>query len=340
MVRRGLILLRASAVAVVLTAAAAHSQNPLARGDAPSPPDCARPADMVTEYDPAPFDRTYMRVQHIGDPGTAELAGQVANDVTWAVQGMTGIAVPAGAQRGYRDEAQAASAFQLWCNAAGAFIDTWSFSHRAPLVGEGPSASVARDFTQALPVFRDGGSMVIEGTIRIPWIRNQRPPVDAGTAQVSFFYYAQDTRSGKVIAHLLAIFENRAPGVNGAGVENWGDDGNVAFVSSPIASEDANGNAVRFLSYSPANPAMQFREPFAEPRTYRARISAENFRAALDVLRAGPAPEISGDPADYRVISFGLLAEVFPGTGDEDNVSLGVSVVDLVLRRVPGHARH
>lgn len=338
MVRRGLRTILAAAVAIA--AIAAHAQNPLARGDTPSPPDCARPADMVTEYDPAPSDRTYMRIQHIGDPGTAELAGQVANDVTWNAQPMTGIAVPMGAQRGYRDEANGASAFQLWCNAAGGFIDTGTFSHHAPLVGEGPSFSVARDFSQPLPVFADGGSFAIEGTVRVPWIRNQRSPVDAGTAQVSFFYYAQDTRSGKVIAHLLAIFENRAPGVNGAGVESWGYDGNVAFVSSPIASEDANGHAVQFLSYSPANPAMQFREPFAEARAYRARVTADNFRAALDLLRAGPAPDISGDPADYRVISFGWLAEVFPGTGDEDNVSLGASVADLTLRRLPGHARH
>jgi len=205
-----------------------------------------------------------------------------------------------------------------------------------PLVGEGPSVSVARDFSRSLAVFDEGGAFVIEGTVRVPWIANQRRPiVEAGTAQVSFFYYAQDTKSGTVIAHLLGIFENRAAGMNGAGVETWGYDGHVAFVSSPIASEDGLGQAVRFVTHSPLSPAMQFGEPFTEARTYRARIGADNFRALLELLRAGPAPGISGDPADYRVLSFGLLAEVFPGTGDADNVALGVSVSDLALQRLP-----
>src|SRR5206468_4443676 len=52
-----------------------------------SAPDCAGPAN------------------HIGDPGTAELAGEIANRVTWAVGDLTGFYPPdpatSGAQRGF-----------------------------------------------------------------------------------------------------------------------------------------------------------------------------------------------------------------------------------------------
>jgi hypothetical protein len=327
-----------AALAACLAIAGADAQNPLARGSAVSPADCAATNDMVGEFAPAPTDRTYMRVQHMGDPGTEELERQVANIVTWDVGAVTGFDVPAQAQRGYGNEPPPAgtSAFQLLCNGAGFFINTFRFSHRSPLVGEGPNVSVARDFTHAFPAFRDGASLVIEATVRVPWLRNQRTPVvTAGTAQVGFFYYAQDSRTGTVIAHLLAAFDNRPPGVNGSGVESWGSDGVVAFVSSPIAPVDAFGNPVRFLSYTAASATMQFERPWPEARRFTVRITPRNFGAALELLRAGPLPGISGDPADYRILSFGLLAEVFPGTGDEDNVSLGGSVTDLVLREVP-----
>jgi hypothetical protein len=322
----------------VLATGSAMAQGPIARGTAVSPPDCPSAADMVAEFRPAPTDRTYLRIQHIGEPGSAEVLGEVANPVTWDVGEMTGLVVPHQAQRGFRNDPPpvAASAFQLDCEGAGAYINTWEFSHRWPTTGGGPNASVARDFLEPFAVFRDGASMVIEGTVRVPVVKNQRRPiVDEGTAQVGFFYYAQDMRSGTVIAHLLGIFENRVRGVNGAGIEDWGWDGQVAFLMSPIAGETATGEPVRFLSWSPPNPAMQFEEPFAEPRLYRARITPQNFKAALGMLAAGPMHHISLDPADWRILSFGFLAEVFPGVGDEHNVALGTSVSGLALRSVP-----
>ena len=44
--------------------------------------------------------------------------------------------------------------------------------------------------------------------------------------------------------------------------------------------------------------------------------------------------EISADPSDYTIVSFGILGEIFPGIGNEDNVSLGASVKALSLRQV------
>lgn len=112
-------------------------------------------------------------------------------------------------------------------------------------------------------------------------------------------------------------------------------DRTIAFVSSPIATLDARGEPVRFASYSTANPAMQRQRPFAEARHYVTRVSPANFRAALELLRSGPLPRISRDPADYRIPGFGFPGEVFPGTGDDDNVSFGASLTGLALREVP-----
>ena len=329
------------ALAGVLLAIApplAHAQSALARGHALSAADCASPADMVVESDPAPLDRTYLRVQHMGDPGTAELQGEVANAVTWDVGRATGLEVPMAAQRGFRDTPPpaATNAFQLSCDGAGFLIDTASFPHHAPLVGEGPSVSIARDFGTPLPAFQDGASLVIEATVRLPTLRNQRLPVVVdGTAQLSFFYYVQDSTSGVAIAQLVALFDNRPAGVDGSGVESILSDGHVAFMTSPLASTDATGAAVRFVTYAGVGPATQLERPWTDARTFVARVTPANFRAALATLRAGPLPRISADPADYRVLSFGVLGEVFPGTGDADNVALGASVTGLALREVP-----
>ena len=60
--------------------------------------DCADATNLVAELAPAPLNATYMRVQHIGDPGTTELAGAIANGVTWDVGAVSGYSV-AGAPR-------------------------------------------------------------------------------------------------------------------------------------------------------------------------------------------------------------------------------------------------
>jgi len=56
-----------------------------------SAPDCVDATNFVAEFDPAPVNVTYMRVQHIGDAGTPELAGEVANPVTGDVGRLTGL---------------------------------------------------------------------------------------------------------------------------------------------------------------------------------------------------------------------------------------------------------
>jgi hypothetical protein len=313
--------------------------NPVARFVTLAAPDCRSPANFISEADPAPTNATYMRVQHIGDPDTAEHAGQLANAVTWNVGELTGFdarALP-GAQRGYRNEGfpVGTSAFQLACDRAGFLINTWQFSHAVALFGEGPSAAIARDLDPPMPIFGDGASLLVEADIRVPWILNQAPPEEAGTAQVSFLLYARDSKSGTVIAQLIGLFENRPPGVGGSGVEGIGSDGLTAFISSPLAPFDALGNPVQFVTTAPESAHMQYVSPWSESRHFRALITYANFATALARLRAGPLPAISAQPSDYRLQVFAVFGEVFPRTGNANNVSIGASISDLTVREIP-----
>jgi hypothetical protein len=324
------------ALLAALAPAARAADNPLARFPTLSAPDCTGVENLVAEDAAAPVNATYIRVQHIGDPGTAELAGEVMNPVTWDVGQVTGlhVATPAASQRGYRDVALpvGSSAFQLECGAAGFLINSWQFAHAAPLFGEGPSASVARDLSPEPVAFpAPGWTLRIEAAVSVPWVHTEAPVVDAGTAQVSLFYYLRDATSNVAFAHLVDLYDNRAPGVGGAGIEAVGSDGVTAFVSSPLAAADASGAAVRYVQPGAGSATMQLGQAWNERRTFRAEIPYARFQSLLATLRAGPLPQISPHPEDYRVMLFGVLGEIFPGTGQDHNVSLGASVTGLAL---------
>ena len=84
-------------------------------------------------------------IRHMGDPGTPELAEEVAHPVSWNVSAFTGVAPPGwqqgDGQRGYRD-APGSNAFQ----AAGAEFASWinssSWTHASPVRGGGPQAQL------------------------------------------------------------------------------------------------------------------------------------------------------------------------------------------------------
>jgi hypothetical protein len=304
-------------------------------GNSASAPGCADAANIIAEEAPAPANATYLRVQHMGDPGTPEWLGEIANMITWDVGALTGLHAPPSAQRGYRDEGPpvAASAFQLRCESAGFLINTRSFSHTFPLVGEGPSASLSRDLVPTVAPFHDANSLfTLEARVSVPWIENESTPVGDGTAGVGFFYYVQDTVSGTSIAHVIGMYDNRQPGVNGSGVEGLGNDGVVAFAGTPLLAVDASGLPIRFAGLPPQAPQMRFVQPFSDPTLFRAEISYARFRDMLAALRLNGS-RISPDPLDYRITSYGVIGEVVTGIGPGHNVALGASVTDLALRQ-------
>ena len=301
-----------------------------------SGPDCPSVANMVSQSEDPPRDVTHMRVQHIGDPGTAELAGQIANAVTWSAGDFTGFhpADARASQRGFRDVGppDPASVFQLACDGAGFLINTWQFGHRHALVGEGPSASIARVLSVHPVVLPNAAATLsIEARVDLRHVRYQGPHTAEGTAQLGFFYYMQDAASGTVIAHVIGIFDSRAPGVGGSAVEAILSDGQIAFASSPLAPAGANGAAVQFARPGAQSAWMRHVEAWREPVLFKAEVSYPAFAALLARLRAGPLPGISPRPEDYRLTLFGVLGEVFPGTGDDHNVALGASVFGLRL---------
>ena len=303
-----------------------------------SEPDCVTPANLIAEAADAPKNATFMRVQHMGDLATAELAGQISNVVTWSVGDLTGFyppdAVATGAQRGYRDAPPpaAASVFQLSCGGAGFLINTFQFRHTLPLVGEGPSISIAREPLPEANVFpRTSTTMTIEANVNLKHVLYQAPHTADGTAQLSFFYYARDTTTNTSIAHVIGLFDSRADGVNGVGSETVASDGHVSFVGSPLRATDTAGAPIRYVVVGPGSDTMHNVDAWSRPIFFRAQVPYENFRQMLLRLRGGPLPNISPRPEDYRITLFGVLGEVFPGTGSDHNVTLGASTTDLRL---------
>lgn len=289
---------------------------------------------MVAQSAPAPRDVTHLRVQHIGDPGTAEHAGMIANPVTWRAGEFTGFhpADPPASQRGYRDVGppDPASVFQLACEGAGFLINSWQFSHRHALVGEGPSGSVARELSVPATIFPSAAAVFsIEARIDLRHARYQGPHTAEGTAQVGFFYYVRDVSTGTAIAHVIGLFDSRSPGVGGSGVEAILSDGQVAFASSPLAPAGADGIPVQFARPAMESAWMRHVDAWRAPVFFKAQVPYAAFAALLARLRAGPLPAISPRPEDYRLTLFGVLGETFPGTGSDHNVALGASVFEL-----------
>ena len=303
-----------------------------------SAPDCVDASNMIAEFATSPVNQTYMRVQHIGDPNTPELLGEVANPVTWNVGQFSGFTVPANAlaqaQRAFRDigPPNAASAFQLWCNSAGFYINTRQFSHTIPLTLEGPSVSIARDLSPGAAVFRNGTSaLTMEATIDLPVVQFEGAPFIDGTVQLSFVYYTKDSTSGTVFAHVIVLFDNRPAGVNGAGTEAVSADAYTAFVVSPLSPTLPDGSVTQYVTVSPYSDVAHFVAPRAGPGFFRAHVTYQQFKSMLERVKAESLPQISARPEDYEVTLFGVLGEVFPGTGTSHEVALGASVTDLTL---------
>ena len=307
---------------------AGAQDNPAQRERVLSRPDCAGAGNILAEDAAEPLNVTFVRVQHIGDPGTGELRAEAAGEVTWDVGTMTGLHSPASAQRGFRDAPPpvASSAFQLSCGDAGFLINSFQFSHSSPLVGEGPSASIARTLDPSLPAFDEThAAFVLQALMALPTVVSPNLVADRGVTQLSFFYYVRDTRSGTVLAHVIGVHDNRPAALGGEPGDALGNDGFTAFVGSSLGYS-------RYVDAGPGSHLMTFATAWDEPRFFRAEIAYPRFKAMLEALQA-QAPSISTEPADYRIWLFGVLAEVAVGTDHDHDVIFAGHVRDLALLR-------
>jgi hypothetical protein len=173
--------------------------------------------------------------------------------------------------------------------------------------------------------------VVIQADMRVPWVSSAAPPVTEGTAQVGLGMYLRDRTTNTVIGWIIGLFDNRPAGVNGSGIESLGHDGVNAFVFTPLATADALGRPVRFVTAPPSSCTMQHVVPWRENRHCMAIVTPANMAAALAALRE-TGLRISADPADLELTSFGFGGEVIAGTARVNDVSLGASVTNLRLR--------
>ena len=312
--------------------AATAQGNPASRYRVLSGPDCAGASNIIAEEAPEPVNETHMRVQHIGDRGTDELRLEVANVVTWDVQQATGLYAPSFAQRGYRDAPPpvAASAFQLYCDDAGFLLNSSTFSHSQPLFGEGPSAGVGRTLDPAPAAFDAVDStLFLQARIAVPTSYSPALTSQLGVTSVGFYYYVRDTTTGTVIAHVIGVFDNRPPELFDFRNEFLSHDGITAFAGSPLAS------SARFVEPGRGSGTMRQAQTWDEPELFRADIPYARFKAMLEALAASslPGTRLSTNPLDYRVLFFGVLAEIIVGTDRAHEAMLGGHVRDLTLAR-------
>jgi hypothetical protein len=322
-------------VAAMAASCASYAADPAARYRVLSGPDCAGPANIIAEEALEPLNETFLRVQHMGDPGSGELAGEAANEVTWDVGTMTGLHTPAFAQRGYRDAPPpvAASAFQLACGDAGFLINSFEFTHNQPIEGAGQSVSIARTLDPWPRAFEDAQSrFFIQASVAVPTSYSPNRAPDSGVTAVSFMYYVVDSTSGIALAHVIGLHDNRPAGVGGSGNEILANDGVTPFAASPLSATDGSGNPVKFVEVPPQSRTIRYESGWAEPTLFRADITYARFKSMLEALKP-QAPAMSTDPLDYRIALFGVLGEVFVGTTRGHDVMLGGSVRGLTLAR-------
>ena len=301
-----------------------------------------------------PSGRYYLIVRYLGDDAVAAPTDYDFGHFSDAypapeLRGLavTGLTVPPPASTWQRAERANAtvddsSAFQLYCDHAGMFINSWTFPSRE-VTGGGPHAIYAYNFATAErpPVFdhKPTTDFALQANIEIPWFRSWidplSPPSLPPIGQVSLFAYFHDRVTGKALAFLLDIFDNRFAEVlrHQSYVSH---DGGIPFVSVPM-----NRHAPYATPYPKS--ARFTGTTWSGLRLFGARIAQEQFRAALNDINAfcaanvdlpncasvpGMGAAYSVDVTDYEMTTFGVLHEIF-GTDSRNHLSMGVHVSGL-----------
>jgi hypothetical protein len=160
----------------------------------------------VAPHVAVPSNRYYLIVRYLGDDAVAAPADYDFGRFSDAypapeLRGLpvTGLTVPLPSSTWQRAEKANAtvddsSAFQLYCDHAGMFINSWTFPYR-DVTGGGPHAIYAYDFAAAQrpPVFDDNPTtdFALQANVEIPWFRtwidSQSPPALPPIGQLSLF---------------------------------------------------------------------------------------------------------------------------------------------------------
>lgn len=297
-----------------------------------SGPECVLdPTRIVAQDTPVPANLTFLRVRHMGDPGTLARLWQVSWPVTWDVGTVTGLRPPAPAsawQRGFLDLGLPAgtNAFQLHCTTAGFMVNTWSFPHEQPVVGGGPHAILERNFDPPLPLWtRPGAELTLQAEAQVPWTY---VPGD-GVAQLTFVYYLRHTTRGTFHAHVVGLWDSRAdfgPRLS----EFVANDTFTSFASTPLVDRLPGGAAPRYATRSPYSRALALGAGWSGWRFLRAHVS-RGQAAAMLVDAARQDPSIDPDPAQWQLASALVFLEVVTGAGSAGNLSVGASVRDFMV---------
>lgn len=243
-------------------------------------------------------------------------------------------------QRGFSDgDASTTSGFQMKCDEVGSFISTSTFA-RQKIIGAGPHAAYFYDFRDAadltfarLPRIYDNDpatELVFQAEVEVPLMIRSGPadnPITGSlaVAQLSLGAYLRDSVSGKMFAYVFNLYQNRP-----SERPQIAQDEEVAYVSTPWQTNE-------YVSMPPAS-AGYASETWTGLRLFRIHVPQPKFAHALSGLHVFCAasqnrttnvcqPGLGGanfslDPANYRLVSFGMLHEVF--TGAANQISSGV----------------
>lgn len=286
-----------------------------------------------------PPNKTYFYVRGMGDPGTAELAGEVANTVTWDASIYTGFH-PNGqywylSQKGFDNLGPpiGSNVFQVQGHHAGFLINTWQFSHTQPTTTPwgaedgGPHIAYERRFDPPAEIFTDSSSeLTLQTYFKLPWLLFGR---DAASAQAILFYYLTDITSGFRFAGVVQFFDSR-PWGNGNGREALRSDSHDYYVTSPLRTRTFDEKTPRYATMSPYSSRMQNRTRWDSDKFFRAHLSRQNLMNIITDLQSKEGVTgISENPDDWRLLRAGVLVEIGfpdPQTMAEDNISVGGSI--------------
>lgn len=320
------------------TARAFHSEN-VQPAEPPHPSRPDRQYYLVARY---------MGEQATGAPAAFDFS-RVPGDYGWPpARGvpLTNLAVPeprSAWQRALRPDADldASSAFQLHCEHAGSFINTWQFPAMA-ITGGGPHAIYGYSFNDPPPprLFDadPGTDFVLQVAVEVPWFvswpdRSPQARVDP-IGQVVLFAYVRSRTTGRLFALLYALFDNRA-GAQGRYAPFTAHDTATPFVSTPVHRD------MRFGVQSPYG-ASYTGEAWSGLRFFRVHVGRAAFAEALAAVNgycaaqralrfcadAGQGLAFPDDPLDYELTDFGVLHEIFRGD-PPGQVSMAIHVFDL-----------